>query len=109
MGEGERGGAGLVSCRNGCGQPKREMNDETGVGSTHCNELCGREVFVQTTSRAVWGGEMVGVLDGVLTLNYGDQAGSCLPSLCQRGVGPPQPKRGESGLSGCSGVVQGRW
>ena len=46
------------------------------------NELCGREVFVQTTSRAVWGGEMVGVLDGVLdgvlTLNYGDQV-VCLP------------------------------
>ena len=42
------------------------------------NELCGREVFVQTTSRAGWRGEMVGVLDGVLTLHYGDQM-VCLP------------------------------
>ena len=42
------------------------------------NELCGREVIVQTASRASWRGEMVGVLDGVLTLHVGDQA-VCLP------------------------------
>ena len=34
--------------------------------------------MVQTTSRKLWQGEMVGVLDGVLTLHIGDQA-VCLP------------------------------
>ena len=46
------------------------------------NELCGREVFVQTTSRASWRGKIVGVLDGVLTLHYGNEYGDqviCLP------------------------------
>ena len=42
------------------------------------NELCGREVLVQTTSRKLWQGEMVGVVDGVLTLHIGDHA-VCLP------------------------------
>ena len=41
------------------------------------NELCGREVIVQTSSRASWRGDMVGVVDGVLTLHIGD--GVCLP------------------------------
>ena len=42
------------------------------------NELCGQEVIVQTASRALWQGDMVGVVDGVLTLHIGDQA-VCLP------------------------------
>ena len=42
------------------------------------NELCGREVIVQTSSRASWRGDMFGVVDGVLTLHMGDQ-GVCLP------------------------------
>ena len=42
------------------------------------NELCGREVIVQTSSRASWRGDMFGVVDGVLTLHMGDQ-GVSLP------------------------------
>ena len=42
------------------------------------DDLRGRAVIVQTVSRASWQGEMVGVLDGVLTLHMGHQA-VCLP------------------------------
>ena len=44
------------------------------------NELCGQEVFVLTTSRrGLGGGPTVGVLDGVLTLNYANQVVIVLP------------------------------
>ena len=81
MGEGGVGGSGVSFLLTVVDNQKGERMTKPGRVNS-LNELCGREVFVQTTSRASWRGEMVGVLDGVLTLHIGDQIGDQAVAVC---------------------------
>ena len=74
---GRGGGSGVSNLWTAVDNQKGERMTKPGRVNS-LNELCGREVIVQTSSRASWRGDMFGVVDGVLTLHIGDQ-GVCLP------------------------------